>query len=166
MVVSGSSRDPAWVPQTWPSSLYPCVPDFHHVVSSASVAALGHGEWGTVILVSAYFVLNVAKIKIIRLLYQEIMWEKKWCAQNQTIIFCKSILQWSLLLQWAKLGVNLSNFPVSLSAIVFHVGLAGKWYKHAFMFILHSLNLYEYILSGSQLSYWNTVRYLCILLPT
>ncbi|XP_042864333.1 dolichyl-diphosphooligosaccharide--protein glycosyltransferase subunit 2-like isoform X1 [Penaeus japonicus] len=30
-----------------------------------------------------------------------------------------------LLAMWAKLGVNLSNFPVSLSAFVFHIGLAA-----------------------------------------
>lgn len=31
------------------------------------------------------------------------------------------------LFQWAKLGVNISNFPVSVSAIVFHAGLAGMY---------------------------------------
>ncbi|XP_046429013.1 dolichyl-diphosphooligosaccharide--protein glycosyltransferase subunit 2 [Neodiprion fabricii] len=30
-----------------------------------------------------------------------------------------------LLILWAKLGVNISNFPLSLSAIIFHLGLGG-----------------------------------------
>ncbi|XP_033219779.1 dolichyl-diphosphooligosaccharide--protein glycosyltransferase subunit 2 [Belonocnema kinseyi] len=30
-----------------------------------------------------------------------------------------------LLILWAKLGVNVSNFPFSLSAVIFHVGLGG-----------------------------------------
>ncbi|XP_012256271.2 dolichyl-diphosphooligosaccharide--protein glycosyltransferase subunit 2 [Athalia rosae] len=30
-----------------------------------------------------------------------------------------------LLILWAKLGVNISNFPLSLSAVVFHLGLGG-----------------------------------------
>lgn len=33
-----------------------------------------------------------------------------------------------LLILWAKLGVNISNFPFSLSAIVFHGGLASEHY--------------------------------------
>ena len=28
--------------------------------------------------------------------------------------------------QWAKIGVNISNFPMSISAIGFHAGLGGK----------------------------------------
>lgn len=77
--VSGSSRDPARVPQAWPSSLYPCVPDFHHLVSSASVTALGHGELGTVVLLSSYFVRNIAMSKIISLLYLKIKLLKRLC---------------------------------------------------------------------------------------
>ena len=30
-------------------------------------------------------------------------------------------------LQWIKLGANISNFPFSLGAIVFHLGLGGKF---------------------------------------
>ncbi|KAL0132059.1 hypothetical protein PUN28_000081 [Cardiocondyla obscurior] len=30
-----------------------------------------------------------------------------------------------LLILWARIGVNISNFPLSLSAIIFHVGLGG-----------------------------------------
>jgi oligosaccharyltransferase complex subunit delta (ribophorin II) len=32
-----------------------------------------------------------------------------------------------LLILWARLGVNISNFPLSLSAITFHLGLGGKY---------------------------------------
>ena len=32
-----------------------------------------------------------------------------------------------LFILWTKLGVNISNFPVSLSAILFHVGLGGNY---------------------------------------
>lgn len=32
-----------------------------------------------------------------------------------------------LLILWAKLGINISNFPFSLSAITFHLGLGGKY---------------------------------------
>lgn len=31
-----------------------------------------------------------------------------------------------LLILWTKLGVNISNFPLSLSALVFHLGLGGE----------------------------------------
>ena len=30
-------------------------------------------------------------------------------------------------LQWLRLGVNLSNMPLSVSALGFHVGLGGEW---------------------------------------
>lgn len=33
-----------------------------------------------------------------------------------------------LLILWAKLGINISNFPFSLSAIAFHVGLGGNYF--------------------------------------
>lgn len=32
-----------------------------------------------------------------------------------------------LIILWAKLGVNISNFPLSISAITFHLGLGGKF---------------------------------------
>lgn len=33
-----------------------------------------------------------------------------------------------LLVLWAKLGVNISNFPFSLSAVIFHLGLGSKYF--------------------------------------
>lgn len=33
-----------------------------------------------------------------------------------------------LLILWAKLGVNISNFPFSLSAVIFHLGLGSKYF--------------------------------------
>lgn len=33
-----------------------------------------------------------------------------------------------LFILWAKLGINISNFPLSLSAIGFHVGLGGNFF--------------------------------------
>merc|ERR1719481_1246922 len=42
---------------------------------------------------------------------------------------------------WAKLGVNISNFPMSLSAIGFHACLAGIF---GFYFLYwHSLNMFQ-----------------------
>jgi hypothetical protein len=32
--------------------------------------------------------------------------------------------------QWVRLGVNISNFPISLSAIGFHLGLGGEYSRH------------------------------------
>lgn len=32
-----------------------------------------------------------------------------------------------LLILWARLAVNISNFPLSLSAVTFHLGLGGKY---------------------------------------
>lgn len=39
-----------------------------------------------------------------------------------------------LLALWAKLGVNISKFPFSLSAVVFHLGLASE-YSKCFQFV-------------------------------
>jgi len=44
-----------------------------------------------------------------------------------------------LLILWARLGVNISNFPLSLSAITFHLGLGGKYLSYAFEY---NKNLY------------------------
>lgn len=32
-----------------------------------------------------------------------------------------------LLILWARLGINISNFPLSFSAITFHLGLGGNY---------------------------------------
>lgn len=32
-----------------------------------------------------------------------------------------------LLILWAKLGANISNFPFSISALTFHLGLGSKY---------------------------------------
>lgn len=33
-----------------------------------------------------------------------------------------------LFILWAKLGVNISNFPFSFSAVIFHLGLGSKYF--------------------------------------
>ncbi|CAH1772561.1 unnamed protein product, partial [Owenia fusiformis] len=58
-----------------------------------------------------------------------------------------------LLALWVKIGVNISNFPVSLSAVGFHVGLGA-------IFVL-------YYLYWTQLNMFVTVKYLCFIgVPT
>ncbi|XP_067935738.1 dolichyl-diphosphooligosaccharide--protein glycosyltransferase subunit 2-like [Watersipora subatra] len=58
-----------------------------------------------------------------------------------------------MLLLWLRIGVNISNFPVSISAIGFHVGLAGIFFL--------------YYLYWTQLNMFETVRYLAVLgVPT
>ncbi|XP_071515483.1 dolichyl-diphosphooligosaccharide--protein glycosyltransferase subunit 2 isoform X2 [Panulirus ornatus] len=51
-----------------------------------------------------------------------------------------------LLIMWAKLGVNLSSFPLTLTAIVFHVGLGGILGLFCFFWL--------------QLDMFSTLRYL------
>ncbi|XP_069960672.1 dolichyl-diphosphooligosaccharide--protein glycosyltransferase subunit 2 isoform X1 [Cherax quadricarinatus] len=51
-----------------------------------------------------------------------------------------------LLLIWVKLGVNISNFPLTLSAVLFHIGLAGI--------------LALFCLFWLQLDMFSTLRYL------
>ena len=41
-----------------------------------------------------------------------------------------------LLILWAKIGINFSNFPFTLSAIVFHLGLGSEYlYYYKVMYL-------------------------------
>jgi len=50
---------------------------------------------------------------------------------------------------WAKLGVNISNFPISLSAVGFHLGLASIFMLYTYFWL--------------QLNMFQTVKYLTVL---
>lgn len=56
-----------------------------------------------------------------------------------------------LLVLWAKLGVNISNFPFSLSAVIFHLGLGSKYF--IFDKTIDSCIMKKYIIYNINMSY-------------
>ena len=78
------------------------------------------------VLHSPKFLLVVKAVN--NVIYYTECWfsQKKYLFQN-CIELTNQYFHWfCLYLQWMKIGVNVSNFPLSLSAIGFHVGVAGK----------------------------------------